>query len=77
VILNWLFFGVMLVAAFLAQSEYAWLYEPPMNIFSVEKSDLPLMVMNIFFSNIVLSAFVMVTLSGFVFFILPVVFLFW
>lgn len=77
VILNWLFFGVMLVAPFLAQSEYARLYERPMGVFSVERDNLPLMFLNIFFSNIILSGFVVLTLSGFVFFVLPVGFIFW
>jgi len=64
----------MLVASFLAQAGFVWLSNGPTHIIETG-DDLPLIILNIFFSNIVLSAFVMVTLTGFVFFGLSAVFL--
>ena len=73
VVLNTLFFGVMLVGAFLGQSGYVGVYDWPMGeeIFHLEIRNVAVMVVIIFLFNLVLSGFVLVTLSGLAFFVLP------
>jgi uncharacterized membrane protein SpoIIM required for sporulation len=76
-LLNWLFFGLIPVGAFMTQHLFTGVYEPPAEskAFFVVKQSFPVMVMEIFFFNLILSAFVFVTLSGLAFFVLPFVFL--
>jgi hypothetical protein len=77
-VLNWLFFGGMFVGALLGQYGFAdsfgWL---PVRdeVFQGEIGVSPWLVLVIFFFNLVLSGFVLVTLSGLAFFVLPLVFL--
>lgn len=77
-VLNWLFFGGMFVGALLGQyglvnSFEWWLVGDEVFQGGLEVS--PWLVLGIFFSNLVLSGFVLVTLSGLAFFVLPLVFL--
>lgn len=74
VMLNWLFFGVMLVGAFLGQAGFVGRYEWPVkrDFFFIETTSIPWMILAIFLLNLVVSGFVLVTLSGLVFFALPV-----
>ena len=66
VLLNWLFFGSVIIGTFWTEMSPS-LAHPPL----VERSgNLLLMVVEIFVSNLGLSAFIMLTLSGFVFFLL-------
>jgi hypothetical protein len=72
--MNALFFGSILVAALLTQALYLPLYEwstgdgfLPMN------AGLPMMIVSIFLFNLIVGAFIFVTLSGLVFFIFPVI----
>lgn len=76
VVLNWLFFGVMVVGG-LGQGRYVGVYEWPLGeeIFHEEMGNVPFMFVSIFLFNLILSGFVWVTLSGLGFFVLPVVFL--
>lgn len=68
-VLNWLFFGFILVGSLLGQvgvvEAPAW---PFGEVFPVEVSNALLMVGVIFVFNLFLSGFVLVTLTGFVFF---------
>jgi hypothetical protein len=76
VILNWLFFGFMVFGAVFGQSSYSGLAWFAGTDFSGKVSgNVVLMVLEIFVFNLILSGFVVVTLSGFAFFILPVGFL--
>lgn len=77
VVLNWLFFGVIVVGAFLAQGGYVRVFEWPLGeeISHEEMGNVPFMVVSIFLFNLAVSGFVLVTLSGLAFFVLPVVFL--
>jgi len=77
-VLNWLFFGVMFVGALLGQygfmSSFGWLPVKD-EVFQQGLEVSPWLVLDIFFFNLVLSGFVLVTLSGLVFFVLSLVFL--
>ncbi len=77
VLLNWLFFGAMVVGALLGQTGIVEVYEWPVGeeVFTAEVSDALLMVASIFLFNLVLSGFLLVTLTGLVFFGLPLAFL--
>lgn len=77
VALNWLFFGVMFAGNLLSYGGYGGFYEWPMgeDFVDMETRGLPLMVTDIFLFNLVVSGFVLVTLSGLLFFALPFVFL--
>lgn len=72
VMMNALYFGSILVAALLTQAQYPPLYEWPTdhNIFPVDGGFLT-MVMNIFLFNLVVNGFLLVTLTGLLFFALP------
>lgn len=73
-VLNWLFFGVVFVAALLAEAGYVELCEWPVGEHALrrETESFPFMVMDIFFFNLVVSGFILVTLSGLAFFALPI-----
>jgi len=75
-ILNWLFFGFIVVGGLLVQAGavevYAW---PFGEVFSVGVTNAFLLFGVIFLFNLVLSGFVLVTLSGLAFFGLPLFFL--
>jgi uncharacterized membrane protein SpoIIM required for sporulation len=73
--LNWLFFGSVLLSAFLAQ---LWpnLSDGSAEGFSPFSGNLLLLFLFIFTFNLIISAFLMLTLSGVLFFALPLVFLF-
>ena len=75
VLMNTLFFGSILIGALLAQGQYLPFYVLRMDerIFPPEFSDPLFMVVYIFFSNIIVSAFLLVTLTGLLFFAFPVV----
>lgn len=77
VVLNWLFFGVMLVGAFLGQFGYGGFSVLPIgdDFLVAGKSEWSIMLLGIFFWNLVVSGFVLLTLSGLLFFVLPIVFL--
>lgn len=77
IVLNWLFFGAMVVGGFLGQSEYVAVYEWPLGeeIFHKEIGNVPFMILSIFLFNLILSGFAWVTLPGLGFFVLPVVLL--
>jgi len=77
VVLNWLFFSGMVVGALLKQAGLIGGYRWPVgdDVFSQGAASLPLLVLSIFVFNLVVSGFVVVTLSGFLFFGLSVVFL--
>ena len=77
IVLNWLFFGAMVVGGFLGQGEYVAVYEWPLGeeIFHKEMGNLTFMIVSIFLFNLILSGFIWVTLSGFGFFVFPVVLL--
>ena len=76
VVLNWLFFGFVVVGSFVGQAGVVWVQVWPFG------ESLPngggnvlLLIGMIFVFNLVLSGFVLVTLTGFVFFGLSVFFL--
>lgn len=73
--MNALFFGSILIGALLAQGHYLPFYVVWMDesIFPTEFGDPLFMVVYIFLFNIVLSAFLLVTLTGLLFFAFPVV----
>jgi len=75
--MNALFFGSILIGALLAQGHYLPFYVVWMDerIFPTEFGDPLFMVVYIFLLNIVLSAFLLVTLTGLLFFVFPVVIL--
>ena len=77
VALNWLFFGVMFAGNLLSYGEYGEYFEWPISegFVDTETLGLPLLIMNIFLFNLVVSGFVLVTLSGLLFFALPFAFL--
>lgn len=77
VVLNWLFFGLVVVGSLLAQGGYFGGFEWPVGeeISQLEVDNPAVMITTIFLSNLVLSGFVLVTLSGFAFFVLPVLIL--
>jgi len=77
VALNWLFFGVMFAGNLWSYGGYGRFYEWPLgeSFVDTETRGLPLMIMDIFLFNLVVSGFVLVTLSGLLFFALPFVFL--
>ena len=74
VVMNTLFFGFIIVGAFLAQFQSFPSYEWTLSegVF-VGEWGLPVMILAIFLFNLVVSAFSLVTLTGLVFFALPVV----
>jgi hypothetical protein len=75
--LNWLFFGFVLVGALVGQYESVDFVVWPVGeeVFHQEIGVFPWLVLEIFLFNLFLSGFVLVTLSGLVFFALPVLFL--
>lgn len=76
VILNWLFFCFMVVGGLLGQAGVVQLYTWPFGeIFHIEVGNALLMVGVIFLFNLVLSGFVLVTLTGLGFFGLSLFFL--
>jgi len=76
VFLNWLFFGFIVVGSLLGQIGVVQVYTWPFGeIFSVDVSNAFLMVGFIFLFNLVLSGFLLVTLTGLGFFGLPLFFL--
>lgn len=76
--LNLLYFGSLLVGALLAQAGYVGFYEVSLvEGVPVEEVGGWLMVLDIFVLNMVLTAFIVTTLSGLVFFVFPVVVLLW
>lgn len=77
VLMNALFFGSILIGALLAQDQNFLFYVLRMNesIFPSELSDPLFMVVYIFLSNIVVSAFLLVTLTGLLFFAFPMIIL--
>jgi len=80
VVANVLFFSSILVFALWIQFQYPpTLYEgEPMEAPEIFLGgSLPIMVVNVFLFNLVVSAFIFVTLSGLLFFAFPVVVLMW
>lgn len=77
VVLNWLFFGGIVVGTLLEQAGYLKVYRFPFieDFSATELSNMAFMVLSIFVFNLVLSGFLLSTLTGLVFFILPVGFL--
>lgn len=77
VVLNWLFFGSLLVGAFVAESGAvrAFRWSVGAEVFSLKSSNVVLLVVSIFFFNLVVSGFVLVTLTGLALFVLPFGFL--
>lgn len=78
-LINLVFFGSVLIGVFFAQPATPPLSEKfaPPSFFPLLQSDLPTLVVVIFLSNLVLSAFLLLTLTGMVFFAIPVVVLVW
>lgn len=76
-VLNWLFFSFIVVGSFSGQFVGVWRFSWPISeeVSGVEVDNTALMIVSIFLFNLVLSGFVLVTLSGLLFFILPFVFL--
>jgi len=76
VVLNWLFFGFIVVGGLVGQAGVVQVYTWPFGeIFPIEMSDSFLMFGFIFLFNLVLSGFVLVTLTGLGFFGLSLFFL--
>jgi len=77
VVLNWLFFGALFVGALLGQAGFLGIHMWPLEeeVFTAEASDAVSIFATIFLFNLVLSGFLMVTLTGLAFFVLPVGFL--
>lgn len=76
VMLNWLFFGFIIFGGLLEQSGVVEVYYWPFGeIFPVEVGNAFLTVGFIFISNLILSSFVLVTLTGLAFFGLPLFFI--
>jgi len=75
VVVSAFYFGSMLLAALLAQTLYSPFYEGRKieGLFLVD--GLPLMILSIFLFNLIVSAFIFVTLPGLVFFVFPVIML--
>lgn len=77
VVLNWLFFGFIAFGGLLGQFGVVEVYYWPFGeIFSVELGNAFLTVGFIFVFNLILSSFVVVTLTGLAFFGLPLFFIF-
>lgn len=76
-VLNWLFFGSIVVGALLGQSGYVRVFEWPIGEekFQLETGNIVVLIVTIFLFNLFLSGFLVVTLTGLLFFVLPVVFL--
>ncbi len=77
--LNLLFFGSVLVGALLAQNPYLAVYELPLSdsFFLSLMDNAFLLAVGIFFFNLVVSGFLLTTLSGLAFFGLPLLVLVW
>jgi len=77
IVLNWLFFGVMIVGVFFQEAGFAGVLRWPVGekAFTVEIGDAGVLLASVFFNNLVLSGFVLVTLTGLGFFGLPLFFL--
>lgn len=76
VVLNWLFFGVMFVGVLLGQGGlFGFQMVPFADGFFVVGGGWVFMLFYVFIFNLVVSGFVLVTLSGILFFALPVGFL--
>jgi len=76
VVLNWLFFGFIVFGGLLGQFGVVEVYYWPFGeIFPVEVGNAFLTVGFIFISNLILSSFVLVTLTGLAFFGLPLFFI--
>jgi hypothetical protein len=77
VVLNWLFFGVIVVGSLLERFGGVGRFWWPVGeeVFRFGVSNAALMIVSIFLFNLVLSGFVLITLSGLLFFALPVFFL--
>jgi len=77
IVLNWVFFGVMIVGVFFEEAGFAGVLRWPVGeeAFTVEIGDAVLLLVSVFFTNLVLSGFVLVTLTGLGFFGLPLFFL--
>jgi len=76
IVLNWLFFGFIVVGGLLVQAGVVEVYAWPFGeVFPVEAADPLFLVGFIFVFNLVLSGFVLVTLTGFAFFGLSLFFL--
>ncbi|MGD8506787.1 MAG: stage II sporulation protein M [Candidatus Bathyarchaeota archaeon] len=75
--LNWLFFGAMVVGAVLDQVGVVWFFEWPVGqeVLTLRVDLAWIMVVDIFLFNLVLSSFLLVTLTGLLFFGLPLAFL--
>jgi hypothetical protein len=74
--LNWLFFGFIVVGSLLVQAGFAEVYSWPFGEVLPVNADNALFLFGfIFVNNLVLSSFLVVTLTGFVFFGLGVAFL--
>jgi len=76
-VLNWLFFGFIVIGAFLRQSGYVSVFRWPVGeeVFQLQTGNMVVTVVSIFLFNLFLSGFLVVTLTGLLFFVLPVVFL--
>lgn len=69
VMLNWLFFGFIVVGALLVQAGVIQVYAWPIDVALPVEVDNPLLLIGlIFVLNLVLSSFLVVTLTGFAFF---------
>jgi uncharacterized membrane protein SpoIIM required for sporulation len=77
VVLNWLFFGGIVVGALLGEAGYLEVYRLPfIEYFSTtEPGNAAFMVLSFFVLNLVLSGFLLITLTGVAFFGLSVCFL--
>ncbi len=77
VVLNWLFFGSIVTGALLGQMGHYEVYRSVFveDVLITERSNVMLMVVSIFVSNLLLSSFLLVTLTGLAFPILPIGFL--
>jgi len=70
---SWLFFGALLVGAFFGQAQIVWdVFKWPSKT-AFPTNNLPLLVLWIFLFNLLWSSLVLLTLSGFVFFAVPLV----
>jgi len=78
-VFSWLFFGSVLVGASLVQFRYGVPSVLPMGygLFVPEKADWYIVLLEIFFWNLVVNGFVLLSLSGLLFFGLPILFLLW
>jgi len=77
IVLNWLFFGVVVVGVFLGQFGFEGLSVLPVGevVFVEGVEQGVLLFFGVFFWNLVVSGFVLLSLSGALFFVLPGVFL--